>query len=73
MKNLLLIACLALAACDGMKGPSLSGDPARMSGDTLCYRAAYAKDDAAINNEIQARHLDCKAMLEEHPPLESRF
>ena len=35
-----------------------------MSGDKLCYRAAYAQDDPAITAEIAARNLDCRKILE---------
>ncbi len=42
----------------------MSGNPQRMSSDTLCYRAAGAKTDSALKDEIRARRLDCNAILE---------
>lgn len=64
MKHMSIIsaALLALTACSAMKGPSQS--PSKMSADTLCYRAAYAKKDPAYTDEIAARNLDCRRILE---------
>ena len=59
---------MLLTACTGAgayKSPSASGDPARMSADTLCYRAAYGRADQALRDEIAARNLDCRAVLEQ--------
>lgn len=62
MKHLLLLsAALLLTACASMKGPSQS--PAKMSADTLCYRAAYARKNEAVQDEIAARNLDCRDIL----------
>lgn len=56
---------LAMTACGGgtYKTPSVS-NPQSMSGETLCYRYAYAKDDPAIKAEIEARNLDCNKAFE---------
>lgn len=73
MKRLLLVpAAVILSACSGetlgsFRAPSLSGDPAKMSADTLCYRAAYAKEDPALREEVKARNLDCEAILAAQP------
>lgn len=53
---------LTLTACATMRGPSQS--PSKMSADTLCYRAAYAKKNPAYTEEIAARNLDCREILE---------
>jgi hypothetical protein len=45
----------------------------RMSNDTLCYRAAYASGDPAINAEIKSRHLDCEKMARQQDALHSDF
>ncbi|MCB9977348.1 MAG: hypothetical protein H6858_07105 [Rhodospirillales bacterium] len=73
MKRLLLLSvALMLSACSGetlggFRAPTLSGDPAKMSADTLCYRAAYAKEDPALLAEVKARNLDCGQILESQP------
>lgn len=54
---------LLLTACSGYRMP-MTGTQ-NMSGDTLCYRYAYAKDDPAIKAEIAARGLDCAAILDD--------
>jgi hypothetical protein len=62
-------------ACGGnFKTPSLS-NPHSMSADTLCYRAAYAKSNEALNNEVAARNLDCENILQSAgaAPGESRY
>ena len=69
-KYFILFAALSLAACSGYKTPGLSGDPAGMSADTLCYRYAYAKSDRALKDEIAARHLDCAENLRNQPSLD---
>lgn len=61
MKYVILIGVLSLTACSGYRMP-MTGTQ-NMSGDTLCYRYAYAKDDPAIRAEIAARGLDCAAIL----------
>jgi len=58
----ILTAALLLTACVSMKGPSQS--PSKMSGDTLCYRAAYAKKNPEYADEIAARNLDCRRILD---------
>lgn len=58
----LAAALLTLTACVSMKGPSQSAS--KMSADTLCYRAAYAKKNPAYAEEIAARGLDCRAILD---------
>lgn len=65
MRTIALFACLALlsACAEDFKHPS-AGNPQSMSADTLCYRAAFAKDDQAIRDEIAARNLDCARILE---------
>ena len=74
MKNFLLLALLTLTACAGYKSPGFSGNPSKMSADTLCYRAAYAKSDRALQDEVRARNLDCRAILESQTPVgESRY
>lgn len=74
MKNILLAALLVLTACEGYRAPGTS-DPAKMSGDTLCYRYAYAKTNRALKEEVVNRNLDCRAVLEEQPLIgtESRY
>ncbi|MCB1532064.1 MAG: hypothetical protein KDJ35_04250 [Alphaproteobacteria bacterium] len=62
-----MMACLLLlGACSGYKAPSMSGDPAKMSADTLCFRYASAKDPA-LGAEIDRRDLDCAALLQDDP------
>lgn len=61
-----LMVC-TLSACSGYKTPSMSGDPARMSADTLCYRYAYAKSDPKLADEVSLRNLDCREILDEQP------
>lgn len=63
---MILTACSA-ADYEGFRAPSLSGDPARMSADTLCYRAAYAKENPALQEEVRARNLDCAQILDAQP------
>jgi hypothetical protein len=65
MKNLLVASLFLLAACSGYKTPSVSSNPSKMSGDTLCYRYAYAKSDPALAAEVKARGLDCRQTLED--------
>ena len=60
---ILLLAVLPLGACLGnVKYPTLF-DPTSMSDETLCYRQAYAQHREEINAEIEARRLDCRAMM----------
>jgi hypothetical protein len=74
VNRLIFFAIPFLAACmSDYKTPTLSGDPASMSGQTLCYRYAYAKSDPAINAEIAARHLDCDRAFELDVGGEGRF
>lgn len=66
----LILACLLISACQSMKGPSMSGDPAKMSGDTLCYKHATTADEelrAALGTEIDLRGLDCMEALRRDP------
>lgn len=63
---MILTACSA-ADYEGFRAPSLSGDLARMSADTLCYRAAYAKENPALQEEVRARNLDCAQILDAQP------
>lgn len=63
MARFFILIPFFLAACAGYKAPSLSGDPAGMSADTLCYRYAYAKSDPALADEVAARRLDCAEVL----------
>lgn len=59
---LAMTGLLFLTACAGYKSPSLSGDPAKMSADTLCYR--YDGNAASpVGKEIAARNLDCIEVL----------
>ena len=60
----LCIVSVALSACGHYNAPSLSGNPATMSSDTLCYRYATAKRDQAIADEITRRNLNCARVLE---------
>lgn len=73
MRTIALFACLALlpACAGGFKHPA-AGNPQSMSADTLCYRAAFAKDDQAIRDEIAARRLDCARILESQRPASER-
>ena len=66
-----LAMTMVLTGCATMKSPSISGDPARMSADTLCYRGAYARSSEAIQSEIAARNLDCRAILAQQPVFHS--
>ena len=69
MRFFLLPSLLLLCACvtDDIRAPSLSGNPSKMSADTLCYRAAYAKEDPALIEEVKARNLDCGEILGTQP------
>ncbi len=67
----LFSALVLLAACAGYKKPGLSGNPQSMSGDTLCYRYAYAKSDPALAAEVSARNLDCDKILRTQEPIGS--
>ncbi len=58
------IILLLLTACSTYRAPMQGVE--RMSNDTLCYRAAYASADPAINAEIKSRHLDCEKMAQSH-------
>lgn len=73
-------ALVLLAACSGNDAgggksynhPSTSAS--KMSSDTLCYRAAGAKENADIKAEIKSRGLDCRAILENDPLMDmSRY
>lgn len=65
---------MTLAGCEGYKTPGFSNDPAKMSGDTLCYRYAYAKSGPEMKKEVDARGLDCREVLEQQAPVgESRW
>ncbi len=67
MKNLtFLLALLLLTACAGIKAPSMSGDPSKMSADTLCFRYA-SSEDPVLGAEIAARGLDCVTILRDDP------
>ena len=59
------IIFLLLTACSTTRMPGQG--VARMSNDTLCYRAAYASGDPAINAEIKSRHLDCEKYYDSDP------
>lgn len=65
MRKLLALSLVPflLAACVSMKGPSQN--PLAMSADTLCYRYAYAKKNQPLKDEIDARGLDCRAILDQ--------
>ena len=69
---LVLVLTACMGACATMKSPSITGDPARMSADTLCYRAAHARASEAINAEIAARNLDCRAILAQQQAFNDR-
>lgn len=58
-----------LSACGGhgYRSPTVSGNISKMSSQTLCYRAAYAKSNEAYADEIALRRLDCDAMLADDP------
>lgn len=68
MKHIALIALILLTACSGYNTPTVSGDPAKMSADTLCFRYASSKDPA-LGTEIAARGLDCTSLLRDDPLL----
>lgn len=63
----LAVLSLSLYGCGETQYNRPSLDPARMSSDTLCYRAAGAKKNPDIESEIRARRLDCRAILESDP------
>ncbi len=70
----LSLLAMTTGCASGYKTPSVSNNPHSMSADTLCYRAAYAKDDPAVQEEIAARGLDCAENLSQQPPVgESRW
>lgn len=72
--GLVLMVLLFTSACADYRTPGVSGDPGRMSADTLCYRYAYAKKDPKLKEEIAARGLDCKSILDSQPPIgQSRY
>ena len=58
MQIVFVFILLLLTACSTTRMPGQGVE--RMSNDTLCYRAAYASGDPAINAEIKSRHLDCE-------------
>ena len=72
MKNISLIALLALAACltgcSGYKKPSMSVNPESMSAETLCFRAAGSRKPE-LNDEISRRNIDCAGLLADDPLL----
>ena len=58
---------LLLTACTGGNYyPTLSGDPERMSGQTLCFRHANT-GDPDLATEITKRNIDCAGLLSEDP------
>lgn len=61
------LVLLAMTACSGYKSPGLDSEPSKMSGDTLCYRYAYAKSNRALKEEIRARGLECEEILRTQP------
>ncbi len=63
---LAMTGVLFLSACAGYKSPSLSGDPAKMSADTLCYRYD-GRADSPVGKEIASRNLDCTEVLRADP------
>lgn len=63
----IMASLLLLAACSGYKSPSMSSDPSKMSGDTLCYRHAYGESSRAMKEEIRARGLECDEILRQQP------
>lgn len=73
MKNFLILSVVVfLTACSAgaqreYKTPSLSGDAAQMSSDTLCYRAATGTKNEAILREIKVRALECEDILATDP------
>jgi hypothetical protein len=73
MKWFLVLGILVLAACsntdtEGDKSYNHpSSNASKMSSDTLCYRAAGAKENNEVKAEIRARGLDCAYILENDP------
>lgn len=67
---LILAALMLVTACSAGSGnykrPSVSSDPGKMSAETLCFRYASAKDPK-LGDEIDARGIDCFAVLEDDP------
>ncbi|HBR68263.1 MAG TPA: hypothetical protein DEA55_02685 [Rhodospirillaceae bacterium] len=63
---LAMTGALFLTACAGYKSPSLSGDPSKMSADTLCTRYD-GREDSPIGKEIASRNLDCMRVLGADP------
>ncbi|MEM7651336.1 MAG: hypothetical protein AAF204_04555 [Pseudomonadota bacterium] len=63
-----ILSLAALSACQNYRTPSLSGDPAKMSSDTLCFRYASSKAPE-LGAEIARRNLDCAALLRDDPLL----
>lgn len=78
MRNFLCLSVLVfLTACSAgaqreYKTPSISGDAAGMSSDTLCYRAATGTKNEAILQEIKARQLECESILASDPLYQGR-
>ena len=68
---LMLVLAMPLTACQSYRTPSMSGDPAQMSSDTLCFRYASSKDPE-LGAEIARRNLDCARLLESDPLLNHR-
>lgn len=71
----LMLAAILLSSCTGLKRPS--SNPATMGSNALCYRAELKttpERNAALEQEIINRNLDCEAILA-HDPLmgERRF
>ena len=65
----LFTTLLTITACGGhYKTTSLSGDPAKMSADTLCFHYASSKNPK-FATEIDARNLDCTTLLRDNPLL----
>lgn len=60
----ILFMLVMISGCQSLKRPS--GDPAKISSDTLCYRAANKNSDA-LQAEIDFRNLDCARILEADP------
>ncbi|HOO82873.1 MAG TPA: hypothetical protein PK513_10275 [Alphaproteobacteria bacterium] len=65
---LLLAIAPGLCACQSLRAPSMSGDPAKMSSDMLCYRA-QTTGKAELKAEAARRNLDCRAEIENDPLL----
>ncbi len=71
MKNRMipyLMIALMLGACSGGIGQNVgTDDPMKMSASALCFRYANSAKDPALEAAIDARKIDCTAILRDDP------